>query len=151
MDIAFRKILRVLYPDRSAAKRSKRNGASFSWKRFGYTLFLALILIKLALLFFYYNSFISMQYDVEEATAQVDTQLQRRRNIILNLSVMVMSYARHEKEIFNHAADTRKKMVGPRPAVPPKEAPAPKQGGNKQARRGSRRSSPLPSAIRTSG
>ena len=133
MEIRLRRILRVFYPDRVVAKRSKKNGASFSWGRFGLILALASVLIKLTLFFLYYNSFVSMQYDVEEAAAQVDTQLQRRRNIILNLSVMVMNYAKHEKEIFNHAADTRKDMVQPRSGTPPGEGPSPKRGGKKQA------------------
>ena len=136
MDIAFRKILRVLYRKRPAAKKSRKNGVSFSWWRFFLVLISVLVLIKFGLLFFYYNDFISLQYDVEEAAAQVDTQLQRRKNIILNLSVMVMGYAKHEKDIFKHTADTRKEMVEPRPRVPPKEAPPPKPGGKKQALRG---------------
>lgn len=133
MEIKLRRILRVFYPGRVAAKGSKKNGTAFSWRRFGFTLGLASVLVKLALFFLYYNSFVSMQYDVEEAAAQVDTQLQRRRNIILNLSVMVMDYAKHEKEIFGHAADTRKDMVRPRSVSPPGEGTSPKQEGKTQA------------------
>ncbi len=145
MEIKLRRILRAFYPSRVAAKGAKKNGASLSWRRFGLTLCLAAVLVKLALFLLYYNSFISMQYDVEEAAAQVDTQLQRRRNIILNLSVMVMNYAKHEKEIFGHVADTRKDMVqppgpyrprphrvlGPRPSkpLPSRTAQQPETGG----------------------
>jgi LemA protein len=138
VEIKLRRILRVFYPNRVAAKKSKKNGAAFSWRRFGFTLALASVLIKLTLFFLYYNSFVSMQYDVEEAAAQVDTQLQRRRNIILNLSVMVMNYAKHEKEIFGHAADTRKDMVQPsgsRSSKPLRSqvAEQPKTGGPSKA------------------
>jgi LemA protein len=78
-----------------------------------------LVLVKVGLLFFYYNTFVSLQYDVEEAQAQIDTQLQRRKNVILNLSVMVMEYAEHEKEIFKHATEMRRQMAAL------KKAPAP--------------------------
>jgi len=69
-----------------------------------------LVILKAVLLFYYYNTFLSMQYDVDEAKAQVDTELQRRKNIILGLNIMVVDYAKHEKELFQYAADSRKEM-----------------------------------------
>ena len=135
MDISLRRILRVLYPERRAPKTSRRkrsNGASFSWGRFFLVLAGAVVLVKLALFYFYYNAFISLQYDVEEAAAQIDAQLQRRKNIILNLNIMVMDYAEHEKELFRYAADKRKEMVQPKPGVPPREAPSREAGGETQ-------------------
>jgi LemA protein len=75
----------------------------------------------------YYNTFLSLQYDVEEARAQIDTQLQLRKNIILNLNVMVTGYGKHEKALFEYAADTRKAMLKPPPGTSPKEAPIPDQ------------------------
>jgi len=131
-----RKIVRALYPDRFTARKKRNNSAAFRWKRFYFIVASVLIGIKLVFLLFYYNAFISMQYDVEEAAAQVDTQLQRRKNIILNLTIMVMDYAKHEKEIFTHAADTRKEMVEPKFKAPPKEAPPPVQGRRRQAPKG---------------
>jgi len=113
MGVPLRRILRVFYPGRFFARKAKKNGASFNWRRFTSILFGALLLVKVALFLFYYNTFLSLQYDVEEARAQIDTQLQRRKNIILNLSVMVMDYAEHEKAIFKHAADTRREMMRP--------------------------------------
>ncbi len=132
MNSRLRKIVGILYPDRFAARRSRNNSAAFRWKRFYFILAAVFVLIKLVLLLFYYNVFISLQYDVEEAAAQVDTQLQRRKNIILNLTVMVMDYAKHEKEIFTHAADTRKEMVESKFKAPPKEAPIPARGRRRQ-------------------
>ena len=135
MNRPLHRIVRALYPDRFTARKSRRHIAAFSWKRLGLILASVFVLIKLVLLFLYYNTFISLQYDVEEAAAQVDTQLQRRKNIILNLSVMVMDYAKHEKEIFKHAADARKEMaeLKRRPVLPPnqgKEAKVPAAAGD---------------------
>lgn len=122
MNTQLRRIVRAFYPGRFGDRRSRGNGGRFAWKRFASTVLGVIALIKVALFFFYYNSFVSLQYDVEEAAAQVDTQLQRRKNIILNLSIMVMDYAEHEKEIFKHAADSRKEMAQFRPKAPPEEA-----------------------------
>lgn len=130
-----RRILGVFYPGRFSARKPRRNSAAFSWKRFVFILAAVFVLLKVWLLLFYYNDFISRQYDVEEAAAQVDTQLQRRKNVILNLSVMVMDYAKHEKEIFKHAADTRKEMVQQRLAAKPSEAPTLDRGEGQQAPR----------------
>jgi LemA protein len=127
MATPLRKIVRALYPRRPAGekpgKQPGRNGARFSWGRFFLILLAVLFVAKIGLLFLYYNAFLSMQYDVDEAAAQVDVQLQRRRNIILNLGTMVMNYAEHEKEIFTHATDMRTAMTAPRPGARPKRPP----------------------------
>lgn len=117
MSVSLRRILGVLYPERrapGATGRKRGKGASFSWRRFFLILAGALLLTKLVLLFLYYNTFLSMQYDVEEAAAQVDAQLQRRRDIIMNLNIMVTDYAEHEMALFRYAADRRKEMAGAR-------------------------------------
>ena len=136
MATSLRRILRVLYPGRPNAekpgRRSNRNGSRLNWFRFIALLVAATVIIKAVLLFFYYNTFVTMQYDVDEARAQIDAQLQQRRNVILNMSIMVMNYADHEREIFTHATDARKELVQPRPAAPPKKAP-PNQGEKTQA------------------
>jgi LemA protein len=123
MATPLRKIVKAFYPGRPAAekasRRPKRNGSQVNWFRFVGLLVTALVIAKAGLLFYYYNTFVSMQYDVDEAAAQVDAQLQRRRNVIRNLSIMVMNYAEHEREIFTHATDTRKELVQPRPGAPP--------------------------------
>ena len=130
MDISLRRIIGVLYPPRrppKTPKKRRRGSGSFSWGRFLLVLAVALILIKLTLFFFYYNTFLSMQYDVDEAVAQVDAQLQRRKDIILNLNIMVTDYSEHENALFRYAADKRKEMVEP-PGVPPRETP-PRESG----------------------
>jgi LemA protein len=134
MDVSLRRILGVLYPVKREPKASKKmkrkgkRGLTFSWGRFFFVIFVALLIIKLTLFFFYYNSFLSMQYDVDEAAAQVDTQLQRRRDIILNLNIIVTDYSAHENRLFRYAADSRKEMVKP-PPIPPQKVPTGEGGG----------------------
>ncbi len=125
MAVPLRRILRILYPDRFSTRRQKGTGTSFFTRRLVFRLFLVVLLLKGVFLLFYYNTFLSLQYDVEESQAQVDTQLQRRKNIILNLSLMVRDYAKHEKEIFTHTTDTRKEMLAPGSGLSPKEPPPP--------------------------
>lgn len=134
MNIPLRKILRTLYPGglssgspNSNAARSRGEGRV---KRIVLWTLLATIFLNLALLFLYYNRFLSMQYDVEESLAQIDTQLQRRRNVILNLSLMVRDYARHEKEIFTNTTDTRRDMLEPRTGAAPGQAPPADRAGD---------------------
>ncbi|HUU14384.1 MAG TPA: LemA family protein [Terriglobia bacterium] len=133
MDIPLRKILRTLYPGRFSGGNPNSSAArpgKGKWKRYILRALLVFALLNLFFLFFYYNSFLSMEYDVQEAMAQVDTQLQRRMNIILNLSLMVRDYAKHEREIFTHTTDTRKEMLGPDSGTPPTQAPPSNRGQN---------------------
>ena len=73
----------------------------------------ALAIINAILLWYYYNDFVSLEYDVEESKAQIDTQLQRRKNILLNLTTMVEDYAKHEKLIFKDIAEIRAALLTP--------------------------------------
>jgi LemA protein len=135
-----RKILREFYPDRFDAGRRpgraspgsvKRARAWFhkrNTKQVIFAIVVSLVITKAIFMLYYYNTFLSMQYDVEEANAQIDTQLQRRKNIISNLNIMVMDYAKHEKALFEYTANTRKDMVAPGPGARPKKAPGPAKG-----------------------
>ena len=125
MQIAMRKILSGLYPERfsdrarrirSSVRMPMRIGALL-YSRWKLLLFL-LIVSHVFVFLYYYNTFLSLKYDVAEARAQVDTQLQRRKNIILNLHIMVEDYARHEKDLFEHTSETRKEMLRSKPASP---------------------------------
>ncbi len=126
MAIAIRKIIALLHPRRAGARKPPSR-----WRRLKYLLYpvLALILITLTLSWYYYNTFISLAYDVEEAKAQIDTQLQRRKNILLNLATMVEDYAKHERLIFKDIAEIRAALMGakrePAPAHTKSFSPAP--------------------------
>jgi len=128
MGIPLRKILRKLYPERLVARKLKRICGPFATKWFILTLLLAVIASMVVFLVFFYNTFLSMQYDVEEASAQIATQLQRRKNIIVNLSLMVRDYAKHEKEIFKHTTETRWEMLEPESRASPEKALLNSQG-----------------------
>ncbi len=58
------------------------------------------------------NRVVRMDESVNEAWAQIDTQLQRRNDLIPNLVNTVKGYAKHEQEIFIRIADARAALAG---------------------------------------
>ena len=58
-----------------------------------------------------YNTMVAMKERVDAAWAQVENQLQRRNDLIPNLVEVTRGYAVHEKEIFDHVADARAKLM----------------------------------------
>ncbi len=61
---------------------------------------------------YYYNVFINLRYDIDANLAQIDTQLQKRKNLIINLGKTVIDYAEHEREIFTYLAELRAAFNG---------------------------------------
>jgi len=58
-----------------------------------------------------YNTMVAMKERVEAAWAQVENQLQRRNDLIPNLVEVTKGYATHEREIFDHVADARARLI----------------------------------------
>ncbi|HVN84319.1 MAG TPA: LemA family protein [Candidatus Binatia bacterium] len=59
-----------------------------------------------------YNSMVTLKEQIDAAWAQVENQLQRRNDLIPNLVEVTKGYAAHEKEVFEHIADARSKLIG---------------------------------------
>src|SRR5207247_1659224 len=59
-----------------------------------------------------YNKMVSLKEQIDAAWAQVENQLQRRNDLVPNLVEVTKGYASHEKEIFDHIADARAKLIG---------------------------------------
>jgi len=59
-----------------------------------------------------YNEIQTMDEEVSNKWAQVESQLQRRTDLIPNLVTVVQSYAKHEQTVFKDIADARAKMSG---------------------------------------
>ncbi len=58
-----------------------------------------------------YNSLVSKQTAVEEGEANIDTQLQRRADLIPNLVNTVKGYTAHEDEVFGEVTKAREKLM----------------------------------------
>ena len=58
------------------------------------------------------NSMVSANEDVKTKAAAVETQLQRRNDLIPNFVATVKGYAAHEESVYTEIADARAKLAG---------------------------------------
>lgn len=58
------------------------------------------------------NSLVTMEEEVKLEASQVETQLQRRSDLIPNFVETVKGYAAHEEEVYTAIADARAKLSG---------------------------------------
>ena len=70
------------------------------------------IVIIVGMIFSSYNGLVSMNENVNGKWSQVETQLQRRNDLIPNLVSTVKGYAAHETEVFKAVSDARAKLGG---------------------------------------
>ena len=59
-----------------------------------------------------YNNMVKLDQTVKQSASDIDTQLQRRSDLIPNLVATVKGYATQEKTIFTEIADARAKLSG---------------------------------------
>lgn len=59
-----------------------------------------------------YNNLVSLEQKVDQSASNIDTNLQRRSDLIPNLVNTVKGYAAHEEEIFTDIAEARSKLAG---------------------------------------
>lgn len=74
------------------------------------------VLVVIAILVFpiisSYNNLVSLEQFVSTSESNIDTQLQRRSDLIPNLVNTVKGYASQEKDIFTDIANARSKLSG---------------------------------------
>lgn len=72
----------------------------------------AILVILAILLGTSYNGIVSMAEEVDNKFATIDTQLQRRADLIPNLVNTVKGFASQEKEVINSVTEARAKLAG---------------------------------------
>ena len=70
-----------------------------------------ILVILIAIPVISYNSLVTKQVAVEEQASNVDTQLQRRIDLIPNLVSTVQGFANHETEVFNAVTEAREALM----------------------------------------
>src|SRR6267142_4838470 len=58
-----------------------------------------------------YNKFVNQEEAIKAQWAQVQSQLQRRNDLIPNLVETVKGYAQHEEGVFKDVADARARLL----------------------------------------
>ena len=71
---------------------------------------IAVVLVVVGGLVSTYNGLVDKQAEVSNSEAQIQTQLQRRADLIPNLVNTVKGYAAHETEVYTALADARAKL-----------------------------------------
>lgn len=73
---------------------------------------IVLLLVIGSMLIYPYNKLVDLDTEVEKSQAKIDTQLQRRLDLIPNLVETVKGYAKHEEKVFKDVSDARAKLAG---------------------------------------
>ncbi len=71
----------------------------------------AIVAIIITIFVVMYNSLVKLRIKVENSWAQIETQLQRRYDLIPNLIETVKGYAAHEKEVFENVTAARANLA----------------------------------------
>ena len=80
-----------------------------------------ILLIVIAVIVIYaiyaYNSLVSLKNKVDNGWHQIETQLQRRYDLIPNLVETVKGYAKHERELFEKVTEARANSISAQSAA----------------------------------
>jgi len=79
----------------------------------GFTITIVAIFVVIILWFgLTYNGFVSLRNRAKEAWSDIDVQLKRRYDLILNLVETVKGYAAHESGVFERVTQARARAMG---------------------------------------
>jgi LemA protein len=85
---------------------------------------LIIVLVPVSLVAWSYNRFVAQVASIDATWANIDTQLQRRHDLIPNLVATVKGYAAHEQGTFDAVTEARARAIAAVPAAVPVEQQA---------------------------
>ena len=97
---------KILKPEKKRKKRVSKVQISQRDKIIAFLICFGIILCIFACIY-YYNMFIDLTFNVEANLAQIETQVQKRKNLIINLGKTVVDYSKHERELFAYLGELR--------------------------------------------
>lgn len=107
-------VIKKLYPKDFEPPRRKRRLITVEDKKAALIIGASCLVALILLTFMFahsYNNFITLETDAMTADAQVRTYLQKRGNIVTNLTGMIVDYAKHEETLYKYTADVRKEVI----------------------------------------
>lgn len=109
-------------------KKVKKRGRKVTFREKALTAVISAAILLFAVgAAYYYNLFIELKYNIRANVAQIEAQLQKRKNLTVNLGETVVEYSRHEKGIFTHLAELRAGGEAEGSVLPPEIQEALKQ------------------------
>src|SRR5688500_17774182 len=88
---------------------------------------LLVVVALVALVVYLYNRLVSLRVRAENAWSDIDVQLKRRADLVLNLVSTVKGYAAHERETLDAVIKARTRAVAAQNAGPAERAQAENQ------------------------
>lgn len=97
---------KILKPEKKGKKGVRKVQISQRDKIIAFLICFGIIIFTFACIY-YYNMFIDLTFNVEANLAQIETQVQKRKNLIINLGKTVVDYSNHERELFAYLGELR--------------------------------------------
>ncbi len=80
------------------------------WNQISFLIILLIFVALGAIVILIYNSLIKLRNGADNAWSQINVQLERRSDLILNLVETVKGYAKHEKSTFKGVTEARSRL-----------------------------------------
>jgi LemA protein len=84
----------------------------------------AVLVVLIGIIVISYNRFVAQMASMDATWANIESELQRRHDLVPNLVATVQGYARHEQAVFDRVTQARAQAIAARPTSVPIEQQA---------------------------
>lgn len=89
----------------------------------------AVLVVLIAIIVVSYNRFVAQMASMDATWANIESELQRRHDLVPNLVATVQGYARHEQAVLDRVTQARAEAIAARPTSVPIEQQARAEDG----------------------